>query len=300
MSEKRIIVVQGPTASGKTTLAIALAQHLQTEVISFDSRQFYKELAIGVARPSAAELAAVKQHLIASHSILEPLNATSYVVQARPILERLLEEKGSVVLVGGSALFADALILGLDPLPHDTVVQAKWQAVFENDGLVALQAALAKQDPAFYQEIDTMNPTRLMRALEINELTGQSNLDLRKGPRKDPPHVARMFINWPRASLYERINERVDIMIAEGLEQEARQFFPEQMLSQALQTVGYREFVAYFEGTMGREEAIEKIKQHTRNYAKRQLTWLSRYDQIIALEPATAAELLATALVKIG
>jgi tRNA dimethylallyltransferase len=300
MSEKRIIVVQGPTASGKTTLAIALAQHLQTEVISFDSRQFYKELAIGVARPSAAELAAVKQHLIASHSILEPLNATSYVVQARPILERLLEEKGSVVLVGGSALFADALILGLDPLPHDTVVQGKWQAVFENDGLVALQSALAKQDPAFYQEIDTMNPTRLMRALEINELTGKSNLDLRKGPRKDPPHVARMFINWPRASLYERINERVDIMIAEGLEQEARQFFPEQMLLQALQTVGYREFVAYFEGTMGREEAIEKIKQHTRNYAKRQLTWLSRYDQIMALEPATASELLATALVKIG
>ncbi|MEN9994551.1 MAG: tRNA ((37)-N6)-dimethylallyltransferase MiaA [Bacteroidota bacterium] len=300
MSEKRIIVVQGPTASGKTTLAIALAQHLQTEVISFDSRQFYKELDIGVARPSAAELAAVKQHLIASHSILEPLNATSYVVQARPILERLLEEKGSVVLVGGSALFADALILGLDPLPHDTVVQAKWQAVFENDGLVALQAALAKQDPAFYQEIDTMNPTRLMRALEINELTGQSNLDLRKGPRIDPPHVARMFINWPRASLYERINARVDIMIAEGLEQEARQFFPDQMLLQALQTVGYREFFAYFEGAMGREEAIEKIKQHTRNYAKRQLTWLSRYDQIMALEPATAAELLATALIKIG
>jgi tRNA dimethylallyltransferase len=109
-----------------------------------------------------------------------------------------------------------------------------------------------------------------------------------------------MFINWPRASLYERINARVDIMIAEGLEQEARQFFPDQMLLQALQTVGYREFFAYFEGAMGREEAIEKIKQHTRNYAKRQLTWLSRYDQIMALEPATAAELLATALVKIG
>jgi tRNA dimethylallyltransferase len=300
MSKKRIIVVQGPTASGKTALAIALAQHFQTEIISFDSRQFYKELAIGVARPSAAELAAVKQHLIATHSILEPLNAASFVAKAKPILDQLLAEKGSAVLVGGSALFADALILGLDPLPHDPVVQAKWQAVFENVGLAALQTALAEKDPAFYQEIDTMNPTRLMRALEIHELTGQSNVALRKGPRKDPPQVARIFINWPRARLYERINARVDVMISEGLEREARQFFPDHAQLQALQTVGYREFFTHFEGQMSREEAIEKIKQHTRNYAKRQLTWLARYEQSIALDPASAAELLAAALVKIG
>jgi tRNA dimethylallyltransferase len=300
MSEKQIIVVQGPTASGKTALAIALAQHFQTEIISFDSRQFYKELAIGVARPSNAELKAVKQHLIASHSIFEPLNATSFVAQARPILDHLLAEKGAAVLVGGSALFADALILGLDPLPHDPVVQAKWQHIFEQNGLEALQSALQNKDPEFYKQVDTMNPTRLMRALEILELTGQSNVALRKGPRKDPPHVARIFINWPRASLYERINARVDIMIAEGLEQEARPFFPDHESLQALQTVGYREFFAHFEGQMSREEAIEKIKQHTRNYAKRQLTWLARYEQIIALEPATDSDLLAAALDKIG
>ncbi len=300
MSEKQIIVVQGPTASGKTALAIALAQHFQTEIISFDSRQFYNELAIGVARPSELELAAVKQHLIATQSILEPLNATSFVAQARPILDQLLAEKGAAVLVGGSALFADALILGLDPLPHDPVVQAKWQHIFEQNGLEALQSALQNEDPEFYKQVDTMNPTRLMRALEIQELTGQSNVALRKGPRKDPPQVARIFINWPRASLYERINARVDIMIAEGLEQEARQFFPHRAHLQALQTVGYREFFAHFEGQMSREEAIEKIKQHTRNYAKRQLTWLARYEQIIALEPATDSDLLAAALVKIG
>lgn len=300
MSEKRIIVVQGPTASGKTALAIALAQHFQTEIISFDSRQFYKELAIGVARPSAAELAAVKQHLIASHSILEPLNATSFVAQARPILDQLLDTKGTVILVGGSALFADALILGLDPLPHDPSVQSKWQVVYEKEGLAALQVALAQKDPDFYREIDTMNPTRLMRALEINELTGQSNAALRKGPRKDPPHVARVFIDWPRAQIYERINARVEIMLAEGLEQEARQFFPKHTYLQALQTVGYREFFAHFEGAMSRDEAIEKIKQHTRNYAKRQLTWLARYDQIFALAPASTADLLTAALVKIG
>ena len=300
MSEKRIIVVQGPTASGKTALAIALAQHFQTEIISFDSRQFYNELAIGVARPSELELAAVKQHLIANQSILEPLNATSFVAQARPILDQLLAEKGVAVLVGGSALFADVLILGLDPLPHDPIVQAKWQHIFEQNGLEALQSSLQNKDPEFYKQVDTMNPTRLMRALEIQELTGQSNVALRKGPRKDPPQVARIFINWPRASLYERINARVDIMIAEGLEQEARQFFPHRAHLQALQTVGYREFFAHFEGQMSREEAIEKIKQHTRNYAKRQLTWLARYEQIIALEPATDSDLLAAALVKIG
>ncbi|TAF86932.1 MAG: tRNA (adenosine(37)-N6)-dimethylallyltransferase MiaA [Flavobacteriia bacterium] len=300
MSEKRIIVVQGPTASGKTALAIALAQHFQTEIISFDSRQFYSELSIGVARPSAAELSVVKQHLIASQSILEPLNATSFVAQARPILDQLLEENGAAVLVGGSALFADALILGLDPLPHDPVVQAKWQYVFEQNGLEALQSSLQNKDPEFYKQVDTMNPTRLMRALEINELTGQSNLALRKGPRKDPSNVVRIFINWPRASLYKRIDARVDIMIADGLEQEARHFFPDQAHLQALQTVGYREFFAHFEGNLSREEAIDKIKQHTRNYAKRQLTWLARYEQIIALDPATDSDLLATALVKIG
>lgn len=300
MSEKRIIVVQGPTASGKTALAIALAQHFQTEIISFDSRQFYSELSIGVARPSAAELSVVKQHMIASQSILEPLNATSFVAQARPILDQLLEENGAAVLVGGSALFADALILGLDPLPHDPVVQAKWQYVFEQNGLEALQSSLQNKDPEFYKQVDTMNPTRLMRALEINELTGQSNLALRKGPRKDPSNVVRIFINWPRASLYKRIDARVDIMIADGLEQEARHFFPDQAHLQALQTVGYREFFAHFEGNLSREEAIDKIKQHTRNYAKRQLTWLARYEQIIALDPATDSDLLATALVKIG
>lgn len=300
MSEKRIIVVQGPTASGKTALAIALAQHFQTEIISFDSRQFYSELSIGVARPSAAELSVVKQHLIASQSILEPLNATSFVAQARPILDQLLEENGAAVLVGGSALFADALILGLDPLPHDPVVQAKWQHVFEQNGLEALQSSLQYKDPEFYKQVDTMNPTRLMRALEINELTGQSNLALRKGPRKDPSNVVRIFINWPRASLYKRIDARVDIMISDGLEQEARHFFPDQAHLQALQTVGYREFFAHFEGNLSREEAIDKIKQHTRNYAKRQLTWLARYEQIIALDPATDSDLLATALVKIG
>jgi tRNA dimethylallyltransferase len=222
------------------------------------------------------------------------------VQEAQPILDQLLKDKGTAVLVGGSALFADALILGLDPLPCDPDIQAKWQLIFDTEGLVALQVALQQKDPSFYQQIDAMNPTRLMRALEINELTGESNLALRKGPRKDPSHISRIFINWPRTKLYERINQRVDQMLLEGLEDEARQFFPNHAQLQALQTVGYREFFAYFEGKMSREEAIEKIKQHSRNYAKRQLTWLARYEQILALDPTEGPNLLAAALFKIG
>ncbi len=300
MAQKQIFVVQGPTASGKTALAIALARQLQTEVISFDSRQFYTELSIGVARPSIEELEAVRHHFIGSHSIEQALNAANFAALAQPILSDLLQNKGSAVLVGGSALYADALLLGLDPLPHDQAIHLKWKSVFENEGLHALQQALQQHDPAFFEQIDIENPARLIRALEINELTGQSNLALRKGPRKDPPNVVRIFINWPRASLYKRIDARVDIMIAEGLEQEARHFFPDQAHLQALQTVGYREFFDYFEGNLSREEAVEKIKQHTRNYAKRQLTWLGRYDQIRALDPQKAVAAQVEHLLKIG
>jgi len=300
MAQKQIFVVQGPTASGKTALAIALARQLQTEVISFDSRQFYTELSIGVARPSIEELEAVRHHFIGSHSIEQALNAANFAALAQPILSDLLQNKGSAVLVGGSALYADALLLGLDALPHDQAIHLKWKSVFENEGLHALQQALQQHDPDFFEQIDIENPARLIRALEINELTGQSNLALRKGPRKDPPNVVRIFINWPRASLYKRIDARVDIMIADGLEQEARHFFSDQAHLQALQTVGYREFFAHFEGNLSREEAVEKIKQHTRNYAKRQLTWLGRYDQIRALDPQKAVAAHVEHLLKIG
>jgi tRNA dimethylallyltransferase len=300
MPDNPIFVIQGPTASGKTSLAIALAQHYQTEIISFDSRQFYKELAIGVARPSAQELQQVPHHLIASHSITAPLNAAQFAAEAQPILEKLLQENGSAVLVGGSALFADALLLGLDPLPHDAAVQAKWQSIFDQDGLEALQKALLRQDPDFYQEVDIMNPLRLIRALEINELTGRSNLELRKGAKQDLDNLHRFYINWPRQELYERINWRVDQMILEGLEQEAALFYPDFQTNTALQTVGYQEFFTYFNGVYAKEEAVDKIKQHSRNYAKRQLTWLSRYDRIIALDPKSELSLQAQALQQIG
>jgi tRNA dimethylallyltransferase len=300
MPDKQIFVVQGPTASGKTSLAIALAQHFQTEIISFDSRQFYKEMAIGVARPTHEELQQVKHHFIASHAVQTPLNAAQFAAQAQPILDRLLQENGAVVLVGGSSLFADALLLGLDPLPHDTDVQTKWQKLFDQEGLEALQKALLRQDPDFYQEVDVMNPLRLIRALVIQELTGKSNCELRKGTKKDPENLQRFYIDWPRHELYDRINWRVDQMVLEGLEQEAASFYPQFQKLKALQTVGYQEFFTYFDGACAKELAIEKIKQHSRNYAKRQLTWLSRYAQIMALDPKSELSLFAQALQQIG
>jgi len=300
MAQPLIFVVQGPTASGKTLLAIELAQQFQTEIISFDSRQFYHELNIGVARPSLDELNAVKHHFVASHAIQAPLNANEFAKQAKAQFTALLKQNGAVVLVGGSALFADALLLGLDPLPHNLAVQEKWQGIYEKEGLVALQSELAKKDPAFFAQIDQMNPVRLIRALEVVELTGQSNLVLRSGPKADPPHLNRFFIDWPREELYSRINRRVDLMIQEGLEKEAHIFYPDQQKLLALQTVGYKEFFDFFEGHMSREEAIDKIKQHTRNYAKRQLTWLKKYPYIHALNPYAKPSLIEQAFQRIG
>ena len=300
MTEPLVFVVQGPTASGKTLLAIELAQRFQTEIISFDSRQFYQELNIGVARPTAEELAAVQHHFVATHSIQTPLNANEFAKQAQAKFTALVKQNGAVVLVGGSALFADALLLGLDPLPHDPSIQKKWQAIYAQEGLSALQNELAQKDPAFFAQIDQMNPVRLLRALEVVELTGQSNLELRGGPKADPPHLKRFFIDWPREELYARINRRVDLMIKEGLEQEARCFYPDQQKLQALQTVGYQEFFDFFNGQISRDEAIEKIKQHSRNYAKRQLTWLKKYAQIHALNPHAKPTIIAQALQRIG
>jgi tRNA dimethylallyltransferase len=300
MPDSSIFVVQGPTASGKTGLAISLAAYFDTEIISFDSRQFYKELEIGVARPTHEELQQVKHHFIASHAVQAPLNAAQFATHAQPILTKLLQEKGSAVLVGGSALFADALLLGLDPLPHDIQVRTKWQKVFEQQGLLSLQQALQQRDPIFYKEVDTKNPLRLIRALEVNELTGKSNLELRKGTKKDPENIKRFVVNWPRPELYARIDARVDQMVLEGLEQEAASFYPHFQTLKALQTVGYHEFFAYLEGLYSRDAAIEKVKQHSRNYAKRQLTWMSRYKEIQLLDPKSELSLLEQALQKIG
>lgn len=300
MPEPLILIVQGPTASGKTALAIDLALHFKTEIISFDSRQFYREMSIGTAVPTIEELAAVKHHFIHNESHVNAINAADFARLAKPVLNDMLQKNGVVVLVGGSALFADALVLGLDDMPHDAQVQAKWQAVYQKEGLEFIQNALLGLDPEYYQKVALQNSRRVIRALEIAEISGKSNLELRKGLKQAPAQIERFVINWPREQLYERINLRVDQMLADGLEQEARQFFEAHQQYKTLQTVGYAEFFSCWKGELTAAQVPDLIKQHTRNYAKRQLTWMRRYSEVHYLDPLSATPISQQALDQIG
>lgn len=280
----KVFIVQGPTASGKTALAIQLAQNLNTEIISTDSRQFYQEMSIGTAKPSVQELAQVKHHFVHSHSIHQDVSASQYAQEAKPILDGLLERNNAAVIVGGSGMFIDALTLGLDDIPHDKVIQEKWNSRYETDGLEFLQNELARLDPVYFSEVDTNNPVRLIRALEVIELTNKPFSESRKGKVNYDYDIVRFGIAWDRTDLYARIDERVDLMMEAGLFEEAKSLYPLRHLK-ALNTVGYSEFFRYWDDEFNFDEAVEKIKQHTRNYAKRQLTWLKRYEDLIVLNP---------------
>lgn len=268
---RQIFHICGPTASGKTGLALELALALKTEIISTDSRQFYRELAIGSAPPTPGELAAVKHHFMADRPLHQPLNAATYAREARPVLENLLQSHGTAVVVGGSPLYARALLNGLDDLPpqHDEI-RAHLQNQLEREGLQALQKQLTDGWPEVALKTDLQNPRRVMRALEI--LLQGGTLPASTTPAPDLYPTTHVALDWPRHELYDRINQRVDRMMEAGLEDEARRLLPLKNL-QALQTVGYRELFAYFEGTLSRTEAISEIKKNTRRFAKRQLTW---------------------------
>jgi len=274
---RKLIVVGGPTASGKTALAIRLAQRLGTAVVSADSRQFYREMNIGVARPSEAELAAAPHYFIADRSVVEPLTAGQYAREALALLDVLFLEYEVVVVVGGSGLYIRALTEGFDVFPETPeVVKEAIRALYAIEGLAGLQAALQAVDPAYYDLVDRQNPARLMRALEVCQATGQPYSSFRSGQRVERPFRASFhYIDWPREELYERINRRVDMMFEQGLEAEAKLLHPLRHLS-PLQTVGYQELFDYFEGKHDLETARERIRQHSRQYAKRQLTWLRR------------------------
>jgi tRNA dimethylallyltransferase len=280
----KVFIIQGPTASGKTSLAIQLALKLNSEIISADSRQFYQEMSIGTAKPSSQELAQVKHHFVHSHSIHQDVSASQYAKEAKPVLDELLARHQAVVIVGGSGMFIDALTLGLDEIPHDKKVQEKWMRLYDMEGLEFLQNELARLDPVYYSTVDTLNPVRLIRALEVIELTEKTFSESRKGQVNYEYDIERIGITWNRADLYARIDKRVDLMIEAGLLNEAKSLFPLRNLK-ALNTVGYSEFFRYWENEYHFDEAVEKIKQHTRNYAKRQLTWLKRYKDLVELNP---------------
>ena len=298
MNDKKLIIVQGPTASGKTALSIALAKHFHTEVISGDSRQFYKEMIIGTARPSIKELKTVKHHLISSHSVLDEFNTSDFSREARLLCANLFEANDNVILVGGSGMYIDALTFGLDEIKADESIRKALNQIYQNQGLDVLVNELREKDPEFCISADLKNPVRVIRALEVIRMTNQPYSSQRKGFKNDLPYdIVRFSIAWKREDLYNRINLRVDEMISIGLVEEVKGLQEFQSLS-PLKTLGYTEIFDVINNKCSLETAIEKIKQNSRNYAKRQMTWLRRYSDVNYLDPYSKETLIFQAIVK--
>lgn len=279
-----IYLIQGPTASGKTSLAIKLAKQLNTEILSADSRQFYQEMNIGTAKPTKEELDMVKHHFIDNRTLDYPMNVAVFESEALPILNKLLHSNGSAVVTGGSSQFVDALIMGLDPIPVFPELQIQLNSILEEKGITELQERLKAFDLPAYETIDIQNSRRLIRALEVNIGTGKSILSFQQKKRLPRFPVKRFFIQWDRKDLYNRINLRVDQMISDGLEAEVKSLSKYKHLAE-VNTVGYKEWDVFFNGLSSKEAVIEKIKQNSRNYAKRQLTWMNQYEVLTALNP---------------
>ena len=297
---KLLIIVQGPTASGKTALSISLAKHFNTEIISGDSRQFYEEMIIGTARPSIKELKTVEHHFISSHSVLDEFNTSDFSLKAREICTSLFETKDQVILVGGSGMYIDALTFGLDEITADESIRQALNQIYENQGLDILVNELQERDPEFCLSADLKNPVRIIRALEVIRMTNQPYSSQRKGFKNDLPYdIVRFSIAWKREDLYDRINLRVDEMIANGLVEEVKGLQEFQSLS-PLKTLGYSEIFDVINNKCSLETAIEKIKQHSRNYAKRQMTWLRRYSDVHYLDPYSKDTLISQAIAKMS
>lgn len=287
---KKLIVIAGPTAVGKTELTIRLAQYFETEIISCDSRQLYTELKIGVARPSDKELKAAKHHFIASHSIHDEYNAGKYAREVNELLKKLFTQHDVVIMTGGTGLYIKAATEGLDLLPtKNEKLREQLNYILETEGLAALKS-VAKSMDLVDTELDFDNPVRLMRAIEIKE--GESNpTEAVQVPKYETTYL---YLDRDRDELYSRINKRVDTMLAMGLEDEARTVHDYKDLN-ALHTVGYKEMFSYFDGEWTYEHTVEKIKQHTRNYAKRQLTWFRNQGNYTMVK-ASFADVLAKIL----
>lgn len=280
-NKKYLIAVVGPTASGKTGVAVKLAQYYKTVIISADSRQFYTELNVGVARPTEEELLAAPHYFIADRTLQNPLTAGQFEHEALALLQKLFVEYNVVILAGGSGLFVNTLIFGADPMPQaDEELRRTLQQHFEERGIEYLQQELLRLDPVYFEKVDKQNPLRLMRAIEVCLVTGQPYSAQRTNQPKER-FFETVFIGLdpPREELYAQINYRVDDMLANGLEAEAQSVFAFKE-SSALQTVGYQEFFDFFDGKTSREEAAELIKRNSRRYAKRQMTWFRRNENI--------------------
>lgn len=292
-----LIVLTGPTASGKTALAIRWAEVLDTEILSADSRQFYREMKIGTAAPSETELQRATHHFIGHLSIHETYNVYRYEQDALTLLKQLFQTHEHVILTGGSGLYLDAVCNGIDLLPDpDPALRENLQRMLREDRGEELLQMLKEKDPEYYENVDKNNPTRIIRALEVCIQTGQTFTSLRLQQRKKRPFEIQKFCLFqPKEILYERIDRRVDAMMEGGLEQEARKLYPMRHLN-ALNTVGYKELFAYFDGMCSIDESIAAIKNNTHHYAKRQMTWFKRDSAYGMIAADTETEVLFSTL----
>jgi tRNA dimethylallyltransferase len=292
MHKKTLLVIVGATAVGKTDLTIRLAQELDTAIISADSRQFFQEMQIGTARPTLAEMQNVPHYLLGHISIRQNYTVSDFEQEALGVLERLFENKEIVILTGGSGLYVKVLCEGIDPMPS---VAPHWrekvQQAYQEKGLGFLQEELARLDAAYFAEVDIQNPQRLMRAIEICWATGKPFSSFRQGAKQERPfQILTIGLERPRQELYERINRRVELMLEQGLLEEVKKLLPYKSHN-ALQTVGYKEIFDFLEGKQSWEETIRLIKQNTRHYAKRQMTWFKKDTTIQWFHPEDYQEI---------
>lgn len=291
---KTLVVITGPTGIGKTEVSIQIARHFNTEIISADSRQIFKELQIGTAVPSKKELATVKHHFIQSHSIEENYNASRYETEALNLMLELFKKNDVLLLVGGSMLYIDAICKGIDVMPDaDPEIRASLKKQLTDEGLESLRLQLKTLDPEYYKTVDLKNPNRIIHALEISIQTGKPYSSFRSNtPKERPFRIQKIALNCDRQVLHKRINLRVDKMLEAGLEDEARSVYYKNDLN-ALNTVGYQELFAYFNGEISREKAIELIKRNSRRYARKQITWFRRDETVKWFEPTESKEIIA-------
>jgi tRNA dimethylallyltransferase len=286
VARKRLIVIVGPTAVGKTALAIRLAKQLHTEIISADSRQIYKELEIGTAKPSLTELQQIKHHFVNTHSIKEDYDAGAYGREALLLINSLFQQYDNLILCGGSGLYVRAVLEGFDEMPPvPEGIREEIIKDYEAHGLAWLQAQVKQVDPDYFEVVDVQNPHRLIRALELHRAWQRPMRELRKQKKLEHPFkIIKIGLELEREELYNRIDTRMDAMIEQGLFAEAEKLYPLRNLN-ALQTVGYREIFGFIDGQYDKTEAVRLLKRNSRHYAKRQLTWFKKDPDIKWFKP---------------
>ena len=293
LRDKTLIVITGPTAVGKTAISLDIAKHFGIPVINADSRQIYRELKIGTARPSDEEMKEVKHYFVGTLSIADYYSASLYEQQVLALLDNLFQTHDYALLSGGSMMYIDAVCDGIDDIPTvDDETRENMKRRLREEGLEALCEELKRLDPEYYEEVDRQNPRRVVHALEICTMTGKTYTSFRRRERRERPfRIIKIGLTLPREELYNRINARVDKMMAEGLLEEVRQMYPQRDLN-ALNTVGYKELFDYFDGRWPLEEAVERIKGNTRRYARKQLTWYKKDDRFRWFHPQDKEEII--------